>query len=99
MGATAAEDESENPVGRPPMDENDIENDATAASRDAGNNVSDIKEFALEGKCIICGADVDEGHIICEECEAECQIEERGEYDEKIEEYNSQTQDNETREE
>ena len=99
LGAIAAEDESENPVGRPPMDENDIENDATAASRDAGNNVSDIKEFALEGKCIICGADVDEGHIICEECEAECQIEERGEYDEKIEEYNSQTQDNETREE
>ena len=32
-------------VGRTTLEENDIENDSTAASRDAGTNVSDIKEF------------------------------------------------------
>ena len=39
----SAEDETKNPVGRPAMDEGDIENDATAASKDAGNNVSENK--------------------------------------------------------
>jgi len=38
-----ANDEEKNPVGRPKMDENDVENDATAASIDAGNNVSENK--------------------------------------------------------
>lgn len=33
-------------VGRPKMKDSDIENDNTAASADAGNNVSAIKEFA-----------------------------------------------------
>ena len=32
-------------VGRSQIEEIDIENDSTAASRDSGNNVSDIKEF------------------------------------------------------
>lgn len=39
----SAEDETKNPVGRPAMDEGDVENDATAASKDAGNNVSENK--------------------------------------------------------
>ena len=37
------EDEATNPVGRPKLDENDVENDATAASIDAGNNISENK--------------------------------------------------------
>lgn len=41
--ADSSEDETENPVGRPTMDEGDVENDATAASKDAGNNVSENK--------------------------------------------------------
>lgn len=32
-------------VGRTTIEEKDIENDSTAASKDSGNNVSDIKEF------------------------------------------------------
>ena len=34
-----------NPVGRPVIDDNDVENDATASSKDSGGNVSDIKDF------------------------------------------------------
>ena len=39
---------STNEVGRTTIEEIDIENDSTAASRDSGNNVSDIKEFKGE---------------------------------------------------
>lgn len=35
-------------VGRTQIEEKDIENDSTAASKDSGNNVSDIKEFKRE---------------------------------------------------
>ena len=38
-----------NKVGRPKLNDSDIENDSTATSTDAGNNVSDIKEFSIEG--------------------------------------------------
>lgn len=62
--------EETNPVGRPAMDDADIENDNTALSKDAGNNVSDIKGFALkENKCIRCGNDLEEGqNFLCDEC-------------------------------
>lgn len=35
-------------VGRTEIEDRDIENDSTAASKDSGNNVSDIKEFKRE---------------------------------------------------
>lgn len=35
-------------VGRAEIEDRDIENDSTAASKDSGNNVSDIKEFKRE---------------------------------------------------
>lgn len=35
-----------NPVGRPKLNDDEIENDNTGASADAGTNVSDIKEFS-----------------------------------------------------
>ena len=35
-------------VGRTTIEDKDIENDSTAASKDSGNNVSDIKEFKRE---------------------------------------------------
>lgn len=35
-----------NKVGRPRLTDDEIENDSTATSADAGNNVSDIKEFS-----------------------------------------------------
>lgn len=34
-----------NPVGRPVIDDAEVENDSTATSKDNGNNTSDIKEF------------------------------------------------------
>lgn len=34
-------------VGRPSLSDSDVENDSTGASKDAGNNVSDIKEFSI----------------------------------------------------
>ena len=36
-----------NGVGRPSLSDSDVENDATATSKDAGNNTSDIKEFSV----------------------------------------------------
>ena len=39
------ENTEEKKVGKPKMEIDEIENDSTAASVDAGNNVSDIKEF------------------------------------------------------
>jgi hypothetical protein len=35
-------------VGRTTIEDTEIENDSTAASKDSGNNVSDIKEFKGE---------------------------------------------------
>ena len=69
------EDDGETrPVGRPALDETDIENENTAASRDAGTNVSDIKEFAQEGRCIICGEITEDGHPLCYECEEKLEV-------------------------
>lgn len=68
---------STNPVGRPTIDDADVENDSTAASKDAGDNVSDTKEFsAYDGFCFMCGAPVEDGHVLCVDCEDEYDIEE-----------------------
>ena len=65
---------SENSVGRPKMNDTDIENDNTGTSADMGNNVSDIKEyssknFSYKNRCVICGAELDyEENNICDDC-------------------------------
>ena len=64
-----------NPVGRPALDDGDVENDSTAASKDAGDNVSEVKEFVAMGICPICGESVEDGHVFCSSCEAEYDIE------------------------
>ena len=69
--------EEEKKVGRTEIDENDIENDNTAISKDEGNNVSEIKDFAT--KCIKCGKTLEEEEeFVCNECLEEL-------YDERIE--------------
>jgi len=67
----------ESTVGRPGLDENDIENDATAQSREEGQS-SDMKEdySALDNKCIACGEDCEDGHVFCEQCEMDREYEE-----------------------
>lgn len=62
-------------AGRPSLDDGDVTNDSTAASKDAGNNVSDIKEFTAQGICLLCGEPTEEGHILCANCEAEMGVE------------------------
>lgn len=42
----SSESDVKNSVGRPKLSDSEIENDNTAASADAGTNVSDIKEFS-----------------------------------------------------
>lgn len=42
--AKEEEDEEGNPVGRPGLDDNDIDNDSTAKSRDDGTNTSDNRD-------------------------------------------------------
>lgn len=54
--------------GRPETDENDIENDNTAISKETGSNVSDTKEFSLDA-CIKCGEELeDDEELICDDC-------------------------------
>ena len=53
IGCNKKEDKEEteglkNGVGRDAIPDDEVENDATAAARDSGTNVSDIKEFAQE---------------------------------------------------
>ena len=58
-------------VGRQPLEEGEVENDNTAASKDAGNNVSDIKMFSLseERVCIKCNKELEEDeNFLCAEC-------------------------------
>lgn len=59
-------------VGRPSMDDNDVENDNTAASKDAGTNTVDMRDYVLKnaesGTCIICGESTEDGEILCEQC-------------------------------
>ena len=43
---SSSESNIKNSVGRPKLSDSEIENDNTAASADAGTNVSDIKEFS-----------------------------------------------------
>ena len=52
--------ENKSAVGRPSIDEGEIENDNTAKSRDAGNNVSDNKDFSQGLKCKLCGEPLQE---------------------------------------
>lgn len=53
-------------VGRPRIDENQIESDNTAASIDAGTNVSENRSFNSK-KCVVCGNETEES-VICEDC-------------------------------
>ena len=62
-------------VGRPEKDDNEVDNDNTAASKDAGTNTSEGRAFATrieeavrEGKCVCCGEEVDDGELLCENC-------------------------------
>lgn len=58
-------------VGRPSAAEEEIDNDNTEKSIDAGTNTSDMRDFAQHlhenCKCIICGSDTD-GAILCDVC-------------------------------
>ena len=56
------------PVGRPKMNDTDIENDNTGTSNDQGNNVSEIK-MSASLKCAKCGNELgSHENIICDEC-------------------------------
>lgn len=58
-------------VGRPPIADGEVENDNTAASKDAGNNVSDVKVYSQTSSnfCKICGEELKEGErLFCENC-------------------------------
>lgn len=64
--------ESDKKVGRPQIAEGNIENDATAASRDKGTNTSDNREqMAFSNICPVCGGPKEQGQLVCENCEAE----------------------------
>lgn len=63
-------DGTSNNVGRPSLNDNDITNDNTGTSRDAGNNSSEIKEFDSDKQyCKICGKELNSDEsVICLEC-------------------------------
>ena len=54
-------------VGRKPVG-NDLENDNTEISISQGNNVSDIKEFAAQNRCLKCGVEIENEEFLCDDC-------------------------------
>lgn len=56
-------------VGRPALDDDEIESDETAASREKGSNISENKDIYAAKKCAICGAELDDDEdILCDDC-------------------------------
>ena len=64
-------------VGRKSIDDEDIDNDSTAQSKETGANISELKEdYVAQHICPLCGSeDVEDGHILCAECEEENGVE------------------------
>ena len=60
-------EQEEKSVGRPPLEDSDVENDATAASKEAGDNTVDNRD-TFSTKCPICHGDKEEGQLVCDEC-------------------------------
>lgn len=92
----AKEEQTSNPVGRPTLDDDQVQNDNTAISKDAGNNVSENKEFSVninldkmsvlsENLCASCGKKLENNEeFLCDLCLEE-QISLRKEEDEQNE--------------
>ena len=90
------EEQINNPVGRPTLDDDQVQNDNTAISKDAGNNVSENKEFSVninldkmsvlsENFCASCGKKLENNEeFLCDLCLEE-QISLRKEEDEQNE--------------
>ena len=74
------EEQISNPVGRPTLDDDQVQNDNTAISKDAGNNVSENKEFSVninldkmsvlsENFCASCGKKLENNEeFLCDLC-------------------------------
>ena len=92
----AKEEQINSPVGRPALDDDQVQNDNTAISKDAGNNVSENKEFSVninldkmsvlsENFCASCGKKLENNEeFLCDLCLEE-QISLRKEEDERNE--------------
>lgn len=90
------EEQISNPVGRPTLEDDQVQNDNTAISKDAGNNVSENKEFSVninldkmsvlsENFCASCGKKLENNEeFLCDLCLEE-QISLRKEEDEQNE--------------
>ena len=59
-------EEKQSGAGRPAIDDSEVENDNTAASKESGLDTADVRDFEFNGKCVLCGKDSDEP--LCEEC-------------------------------
>lgn len=63
------EDGSAKKVGRPALEDEDIESDETAASREKGENTSENKDIYAAKRCAVCGAELDnEDDVLCDDC-------------------------------
>ena len=63
------EDGSAKKVGRPALEDEDIESDEPAASREKRENLSETKDKSAAKRCAICGAELDDDEdILCDDC-------------------------------
>ena len=67
--SNANEDGSIKKVGRPALEDDDIESDETAASREKGENTSENKDIYAAKRCAICGVELEyDEDVLCDEC-------------------------------
>lgn len=74
----------EGSVGRPSLTDSEVENDATAASKQDGTNTADNRErMSMSSICPICGGQKEEGQLVCEECSHQIEESDGYEYEAK----------------
>lgn len=84
--STTTETGEEKQVGRPALDDGDVENDNTQISKDSGQDTSDLKNMYSVEHCARCGKELDAmEELLCDDCLESL-------YEERVNELSSNTE-------